>query len=97
MGTFVACFEVVCRYGGCERRSAARCASAWIRATVAGPSEARITATEQSFFGPTGCASATLADFRDVESLRDECLPALGRLACDATTLPAACEGQILR
>jgi hypothetical protein len=50
---------------------------------------------ELRFFGEAGCVAATLADFRDARALREECVPALRQLSCDASFFPEPCQDQI--
>lgn len=62
-----------------------------------GATDADVARIEMDFFGAEGCATATEADFRDSTSLREECVPALEELECDATSVPEACADQIRR
>jgi len=51
-------------------------------------------AAERYATGGLGCRATV--SIRDERALRDECLPAFPSLACEAATLPAACEDQLV-
>lgn len=52
---------------------------------------------EETYFGTSGCASATAEDFRDPDALRDGCPAELAAWACEELGLPPSCVDQIRR
>lgn len=57
------------------------------------PTDLDYQATERELVGT--CVGADVSRFRDVAELRDECIPRLADLECDAP-VPSACVGQVL-
>lgn len=65
--------------------------------TVPPGSQAHHDEVEETYFGPDGCASATLDDFRDARALREDCPSELEAWPCEQPGIPDSCADQILR